>query len=169
MGVRMLLLVTLLALATPQPARAELALAVFSVKGMVCPACPLSIAAALEKLPGVKRADVRLEAKGAKVLYDDARQTPERLAAAIDRLGFQASLLSVTAAPRPPFHVEGLVDRQAVQKVERVLMAIEGVRGVMVDPKHGEVFVEYEGRVVSPRDLIAALEAAGFRARLGSP
>ncbi len=53
----------------------------------------------MERLPGVKRADVRLETSQAKVLYDDTKQTPERLAAAIDRLGFKASVVSVTAAP----------------------------------------------------------------------
>jgi copper chaperone CopZ len=53
----------------------------------------------LERLPGVKRADVKLETGQAKVLYDDTKQTPEKLAAAIDRLGFKASVVSVTAAP----------------------------------------------------------------------
>jgi copper chaperone CopZ len=56
----------------------------------------------LERLPGVKRADVRLETGEARVIYDDSRQTPEKLAAAIDRLGFQASVKSVTTAPSSP-------------------------------------------------------------------
>jgi copper chaperone CopZ len=56
----------------------------------------------LERLPGVKRAEVRLETGEARVVYDDARQTPEKLAAAVDRLGFQASVRSVAPAPSPP-------------------------------------------------------------------
>ncbi|HXG03937.1 MAG TPA: heavy metal-associated domain-containing protein [Candidatus Binatia bacterium] len=55
----------------------------------------------MERLPGVKRADVRLETGEARVIYDDTRQTPEALAATIDRLGFRASLRSVTMAPSP--------------------------------------------------------------------
>jgi len=43
----------------------------------------------------VKRADVKLETGEAKVLYDDTAQTPEKLAAAIDKLGFKASVKSV--------------------------------------------------------------------------
>ena len=123
----------------------------------------------MERLPGVKRAHVRLETEEARVVYDDAKQTPEKLAAAIDRLGFQARVLSVTAAPKPTLYVDGLTDLRAVRKVEQVLTTIKGVRGVTVDPKDGEVFVEYDGRAVSPRDLVAALEEAGFKARLGSP
>jgi len=53
----------------------------------------------LERLPGVKRADVKLETGQARVIYDDTNQTPEKLTAAIDMLGFKASLLSVADAP----------------------------------------------------------------------
>ncbi len=123
----------------------------------------------MERLPGVKRADVRLETEEARVVFDDAKQTPEKLAAAIDRLGFQASMLTVSAAPRPTLLVEGVNDLKAVRKIEGILRGLKGVRAVRVDPGTGEVFVEYDGPAVSPRDLIAALEAAGFKARLGSP
>ncbi len=47
----------------------------------------------------MKHADVKLETGQAKILYDDTKQTPEKLAAAIDRLGFKASVVSVTVAP----------------------------------------------------------------------
>jgi copper chaperone CopZ len=54
----------------------------------------------LERLPGVKQADVKLETGQAKVIYDDTRQTPEALARAIDKLGFKATVLSVAEPPR---------------------------------------------------------------------
>jgi copper chaperone CopZ len=58
----------------------------------------------LERLPGVKHADVRLESGQASIIYDDTRQTPESLAAAIGRLGFKASVRWVGDAPagEPP-------------------------------------------------------------------
>jgi len=59
----------------------------------------VNIAAALERLPGVKRAEVKLETGQANVIYDDTKQSPEKLAAAIDKLGFKASVLSVTEGP----------------------------------------------------------------------
>jgi copper chaperone CopZ len=51
----------------------------------------------LERLPGVTRADVSLERARARVEFDDARTSPERLVAAIDRLGFKARLLAAEA------------------------------------------------------------------------
>ena len=48
----------------------------------------------------MKRADVKLETGQARVIYDDSKQTPEKLASAIDMLGFKASVVSVTEPPR---------------------------------------------------------------------
>jgi len=53
----------------------------------------------LERLPGVKHADVKLETGQARVIYDDTKQTPEKLASAIDMIGFKASVVSVADAP----------------------------------------------------------------------
>ncbi len=123
----------------------------------------------MERLPGVKRADVRLETGEAKVVYDDTKQTPEKLAAAVDKLGFQASVDAVMAAPKPTLYVEGLKDQRTVRKVETTLKAVKGVKDVVVDPGLGEVFVEYDTQAVHVRDLVAALATAGFKARVASP
>ena len=47
----------------------------------------------------MKHADVKLETGQARIIYDDQEQTPEKLVVAVDRLGFRASVLSVTQAP----------------------------------------------------------------------
>jgi copper chaperone CopZ len=49
----------------------------------------------LERLPGVKKAEVSLKAHEARVEFDDAKTSPEKLRAAIDRLGFRARVVSV--------------------------------------------------------------------------
>ncbi len=113
----------------------------------------------------MKRADVRLETEEARVVYEDTKQTPEKLATAIDRLGFQASILTVTVAPRPALLVDGVNDLNAVRKIEGILRGLKGVRAVRVDPGTGEVFLEYDGQAVSPQQLLSALQAAGFSAR----
>lgn len=47
----------------------------------------------------MKRADVRLETGQARVIYDDSKQTPEKLAAAVDKLGFKSLVVSVAEVP----------------------------------------------------------------------
>ncbi len=86
----------------------------------------------------------------------------------MDKLGFQASVAGVVAAPRPTLYVDGLKDLKTVQKVESTLRAVPGVTGVTVVPKDGEVFVTREAGV-SARDLVAALAAAGVTARVAMP
>ncbi len=103
------------------------------------------------------------------MIYDDSKQTPEKLAVAIDQLGFRASVLSVTAAPKPTLYVDGITSLKVAQKVEQVLKALKGVRGVVVDPRDGAVFVEPDDQAMSSRDWISALNAAGFKARMASP
>ena len=49
----------------------------------------------MERLPGVRRADVSLEKATARVEFDDTKTSADRLAAAIARLGFKARVLSV--------------------------------------------------------------------------
>lgn len=44
----------------------------------------------------MKRAEVSLEKEEARVEFDDAKTSAEKLARAIDQLGFQARILSVT-------------------------------------------------------------------------
>lgn len=53
------------------------------------------MAAALERLPGVKKVDVSLEKAQARVEFDDAKTSSDRLVAAIGLLGFRAKLLDV--------------------------------------------------------------------------
>lgn len=116
----------------------------------------------------MKRAEVKLETGEARVIYDDSKQTPEKLAAAVDTLGFQASVAGVAAAPRPTLYVGGLKDPKTAQKVESALRAVPGVTAVTVAPKDGEVFVT-RAAGLSARDLVAALAAAGVPARVATP
>lgn len=48
----------------------------------------------------MRKADVSLEKGEARVEFEDTKTSPEKLKAAIDRLGFQAKVLSVV--PRSP-------------------------------------------------------------------
>ena len=49
----------------------------------------------MERLPGVKRAEVSLEKATARVEFDDTKISPEKLVAAMGRLGFKARVVSV--------------------------------------------------------------------------
>ena len=60
------------------------------VSGMTCQACAVSVQKSLEKVEGVKRADVSSDKGLATVVYDDAKANEQQLRDAIDKTGFKA-------------------------------------------------------------------------------
>ncbi len=64
-----------------------------SIAGMSCQGCANTVKAALSAVEGVRRADVSLEQRRARLVVDNAG-TVDALVAAAQRAGFEASLES---------------------------------------------------------------------------
>jgi mercuric ion binding protein len=67
-----------------------IALVVLHVDGMHCATCPITVRTVLRRLEGVSDAAVSPETKTARVTYDSARVTPERMAKAVTDAGYPA-------------------------------------------------------------------------------
>ncbi len=63
-----------------------------SVEGMTCPVCPITVRTALEKVPGVKNAEVDLDTQTATVVFDPVAVDVEALTAATTNAGFPSSV-----------------------------------------------------------------------------
>ena len=61
-----------------------------SIEGMHCGACVRRVTGALQGVPGVQLGLV--EVGSAQLAYDPEEATPEEIAAAVNRIGFQASV-----------------------------------------------------------------------------
>ena len=112
----------------------------------------------------MRGADVSLERAEARVRFEEGQVKPEALAAAVNRLGFSATLVEVRDAPRPTLRVTGLTNQRAVRQVEEALWALAGVREVRISQKSGEVFVDYDRQRLRAEDLIAAVRRLGLSA-----
>lgn len=77
-------------LALPNAALAAEKTATLAVKSMVCATCPITVRAAIAKVPGVKSVAVDFNKKVATVVFDDAVVTVEKLASASRDAGFPA-------------------------------------------------------------------------------
>jgi copper ion binding protein len=94
---RRLLLSTTLALALlacrePRTMSVEL-----NVEGMTCESCVQAIEHTLGQLPGVTRCKVDLAAGKARVEYREGEVGPEQIAAAVEKLGYEAEAGSPAA------------------------------------------------------------------------
>ncbi len=63
-----------------------------AVEGMTCPVCPITVRTALEKVPGVKNAEVDLDTQTATVVFDPVTTNVGALTAATTNAGFPSSV-----------------------------------------------------------------------------
>lgn len=89
---RRLLFIALAAAAAQMPAAAERTV-VLSVPGMNCPACPITVRKALQRVAGVSTVKATLEPPQAIVTFDDARTTLDALTRATANAGYPSSLV----------------------------------------------------------------------------
>ncbi len=59
-----------------------------NVSGMTCPACPITLKKALEKVAGVSKVEVRFEKKQVLVTFDDAKTNTDALVKATTNAGY---------------------------------------------------------------------------------
>ncbi|SPY57322.1 putative mercuric reductase [Pseudomonas aeruginosa] len=68
--------------------------------GMTCASCVVHVKEALEKIPGVHRADVSYASGRAELKVDEA-VSREQMQAAVEALGYRAAFEDITLLPVP--------------------------------------------------------------------
>jgi copper chaperone len=63
-------------------------------------------------------------------------------------------------------HVTGMTCGHCQAKVEQALKGIAGVYSAVVDLQDGEAEIDFNDDSVTTQQLVAAIEQAGYRARL---
>ena len=62
----------------------------FAVDNMTCASCPYIVKTSMAAVPGVSKVTVSFAAKSATVIFDDAKATPDSIAAASMNAGYPA-------------------------------------------------------------------------------
>ena len=132
---------------------------ILPITGMTCANCAMNIARGLKKLPGVSDANVNFAAERASVTFDPHSVSPSDLIRQVEKLGF-----SVTTA-RIDFPVTGMTCANCAMNVERALgKKVPGVVNAAVNIAAERATVDYLPSMVTPDDLVSAVEKAGFGA-----
>ena len=71
----------------------------YNVTGMTCSACSAHVEKAVNKLEGVRRAEVSLMTNSMNVEYDEAALAPESIIQAVVQAGYGASLPAQAGVP----------------------------------------------------------------------
>ncbi|MER2193138.1 heavy metal translocating P-type ATPase [Methylobacterium brachiatum] len=131
----------------------------FPVEGMSCASCVGRVERALKALPGARDVAVNLATHRASLVLDGGAR-PADAAAALAEAGYPVPETQSVIA------VEGMSCASCVGRVERALAAVPGVRGASVNLVTGQAAIRHAEGLVATSDLVAAVEAAGYEARL---
>lgn len=84
-------LLPIVLLAGAVPAWSATQTVTLSVPGMTCAACPVTVKAALRKVPGVQKAEVSFEKREAVLSFDDTKTNVAVLTRATAEAGFPSA------------------------------------------------------------------------------
>jgi Cu+-exporting ATPase len=128
-----------------------------SIQGMDCASCASTIEKALCAVPGIEQVAVNFATEEAAVTI--APGAAPDLAAAVNGAGYRVRESEVELS------IQGMHCASCVQKVERELAAEPGVVSASVNLAAETARVRFVPAALAP-DLTAAVERAGFRARI---
>ena len=142
----------------PSGILAATASVVLPVRGMTCAACSTRLEKAFARADGVAEARVNLASEQAEIAYDPAATSPLDLGGVIARAGFEVPQETLE------FHITGMTCATCAGRVEKALSAVPGVSEVQVNLATDMATASVSAGVVTPADLIAAIERAGYQA-----
>jgi len=128
------------------------------VHGMSCASCVAHVEKALAAVPGVAAVAVNLATESATV--QGSGLDAEALRRAVDEAGYEVPAETLQLA------IEGMTCASCVARVEKALAAVPGVLRASVNLASESARLEVVRGAVSARALVAAVQEAGYTARL---
>lgn len=131
------------------------------IEGMTCAACSNRVEKALQKLPGVQQAAVNLATEQATIQHQPDISSGD-LVAAVEKAGYRA----IRPAEKTELKIEGMTCAACAVRVEKGLRSNPGVESAAVNLATERASIEYDPTTISQRELLAAVEKAGYRGNL---
>jgi len=129
---------------------------VLPVHGMTCASCVAHVEKALAQVPGVQKVAVNLATESAAV--EGPVLQAAALQGAISAAGYEVPAHTLR------FAVQGMTCASCVARIEQALTAVPGVLKASVNLASETASVELVAGAATPRDLIVAIERAGYKA-----
>jgi Cu+-exporting ATPase len=131
------------------------------VEGMTCASCVGRVEKALAALPGVREASVNLATEVATVRADPAVSL-DTLRNAVTKAGYAVGEQTVR------LEIESMTCASCVSRVEKALAKVPGVAAAAVNLATETAEVRWVGREPDVAALLAAVQKAGYSARVAS-
>ncbi|XP_054244111.1 copper-transporting ATPase 2 isoform X1 [Indicator indicator] len=162
-------------------------IAIIRIDGMTCSSCVQSIEGTISQRQGVQHIAVSLAGRTGTIYYDPAVTNGEELTAAIEDMGFDASLLTGCASDTsgalqdsphldgPKQHsrataekcflqITGMTCASCVSTIERNLQKEDGIVSVLVALMAGKAEIKYKPELIQPPEIAQLIRNLGFEA-----
>ncbi|KFQ84844.1 Copper-transporting ATPase 2, partial [Phoenicopterus ruber ruber] len=174
-----------------EPLQDMTCMAVIRIDGMTCNSCVQSIEGTISQRQGVQRIAVSLADRTGTIHYDPAVTNGEELRAAIEDMGFDASVLTEPprqgcasdALPDSPhldgpnqpseataekcfLQITGMTCASCVSAIERHLQKEDGIVSVLVALMAGKAEIKYKPEFIQPLEIAQLIQNLGFEANV---
>ncbi|WP_010243063.1 heavy metal translocating P-type ATPase [Acetivibrio cellulolyticus] len=136
----------------------------FKISGMSCSACAARIEKGLNKLEGIKNANVNYAVEKATVEFEDGFVNLGQIREAVKKLGYEAVEEEDGKQTKIELKITGMSCAACSAKIEKKLNKVEGVVKAAVNLATERANIEYDFSKVKSVDLINTVESLGYKA-----
>ncbi len=136
----------------------------FNITGMSCAACAARIEKGLNKLEGVKQANVNFAIERATVEYDDTQVDSDKISEAVRKLGYDVLQNTPESNNKVELKITGMSCAACSAKIERKLGKMEGISTAAVNLATEKAAVEFDPAVIKVSDIINVIGNLGYKA-----
>lgn len=130
----------------------------YQITGMTCAACAIRIEKGLNKLEGVKEANVNLALEKASIKFNPENVDHQAIKKKIKDLGYEV------VTEKVEFDIVGMTCAACATRIEKGLSKLDGVIQSNVNLALEKASVEYNPILVSPNEMINKVSKLGYQA-----
>ncbi|NLL05774.1 MAG: copper-translocating P-type ATPase [Clostridiaceae bacterium] len=135
----------------------------FKISGMSCAACAVRIEKILNKVDGVKKANVNFAIEKATVEFEDHLTSSSKISEAVKKLGYEAIMEGDKKEAKVELKISGMSCAACSARIEKKLNKFDGVKAT-VNLATERANIEYDSSKIKSTDLIKSIEALGYKA-----
>jgi Cu+-exporting ATPase len=133
------------------------------IAGMSCAACALRIEKGINKLDGVKSANVNFAVEKATVEYDTTLVNKQKVEDIITKFGYSI-IKDEEKENKAILKISGMSCAACSSKIEKKLSKLVGVSKAFVNLTTEKATIEFDPSQIKISDMIKAIEALGYKA-----
>lgn len=132
-----------------------------AIEGMTCASCVASVEKSLNRLEGIQAVSVNLATNRAIIDYADSINE-KAFVEAIERVGFDASVIVDQETVHKTFRVEGMTCASCASSVDIALKRLKGIHSSHVNVATDKVSIEYDPSVIRLSEIKQAIDEVGY-------